>query len=42
MSHITPIRHGQANTGARTEADYDRLSPLGHQQAAWLGDHLRA
>lgn len=42
MSHITLIRHGQANTGARDEASYDKLSPLGHQQAAWLGAHLRA
>lgn len=42
MSHITLIRHGQANTGARDETSYDRLSPLGHQQAVWLGDHLRA
>ncbi len=42
MSHITLIRHGQANTGARTEQDYDRLSPLGNQQSAWLGEHLRA
>jgi broad specificity phosphatase PhoE len=42
MSHITLIRHGQANTAARDEASYDRLSPLGHQQAAWLGEHLRA
>lgn len=42
MSHITLVRHGQANTGARDEISYDRLSPLGHQQAAWLGDHLRA
>lgn len=42
MSHITLIRHGQANTGARDEISYDKLSPLGHQQAAWLGDHLRA
>ncbi|WP_323784128.1 histidine phosphatase family protein [Leisingera sp.] len=42
MSHITLIRHGQANTGARDEASYDRLSDLGHQQAAWLGKHLRA
>ncbi len=41
MSHITLIRHGQANSGATTEEDYDRLSPLGHQQAAWLGDHLQ-
>lgn len=42
MSHITLIRHGQANSQARDEASYDRLSDLGHQQAAWLGDHLRA
>ncbi|MDK3074253.1 histidine phosphatase family protein [Sedimentitalea sp. JM2-8] len=42
MSHITLVRHGQANTQARDETGYDRLSPLGHQQAAWLGDHLRA
>lgn len=41
MSHITLIRHGQANGAATTEADYDRLSDLGHQQAAWLGAHLR-
>jgi broad specificity phosphatase PhoE len=42
MSHITLIRHGQANSEARDEASYDRLSPLGHQQAQWLGDHLDA
>ncbi len=42
MSHITLIRHGQANTEARDEHSYDRLSDLGHQQAVWLGDHLRA
>lgn len=41
MSHITLIRHGQANSGATDEASYDMLSPLGHQQAEWLGDHLR-
>ena len=41
MSHITLIRHGQANTGARDETSYDRLSPLGHSQAQWLGQHLR-
>ena len=41
MSHITLIRHGQANSAARDEASYDSLSDLGHQQAAWLGDHLR-
>ena len=41
MSHITLIRHGQANTEARDEESYDRLSTLGHQQAAWLGAQLR-
>lgn len=41
MSIITLVRHGQANTGARDEASYDALSPLGQQQASWLGDHLR-
>ncbi|MEP4195482.1 MAG: histidine phosphatase family protein [Aliishimia sp.] len=41
MSHITLIRHGQANSDATTEEDYDRLSDLGHQQARWLGAHLR-
>ncbi|MEP2640905.1 histidine phosphatase family protein [Roseobacter sp.] len=42
MSHITLIRHGQANSGAQDEASYDKLSPLGHQQSAWLGAHLHA
>ncbi|WP_147106836.1 histidine phosphatase family protein [Tateyamaria sp. syn59] len=42
MSHITLIRHGQANTHAKDEASYDQLSGLGHQQSAWLGDHMRA
>lgn len=41
MSQITLVRHGQANTGARDEASYDKLSDLGHQQARWLGEHLR-
>lgn len=41
MSHITLIRHGQANSGAKDEASYDKLSALGHQQAAWLGGHLK-
>lgn len=41
MSHITLVRHGQANTTARDEASYDKLSDLGHQQARWLGAHLR-
>ncbi|MEX0367658.1 MAG: histidine phosphatase family protein [Ruegeria sp.] len=41
MSHITLVRHGQANTAARDEVNYDKLSDLGHQQARWLGAHLR-
>ena len=41
MSNITLIRHGQANTGARDEISYDRLSDLGHRQASWLGTPLR-
>jgi broad specificity phosphatase PhoE len=41
MSHITLIRHGQANSTARDELGYDRLSPLGRQQSVWLGDYLR-
>jgi len=41
MSHITLIRHGQANSGAKDELSYDRLSPLGHEQSRWLGTHLR-
>lgn len=41
MSHITLVRHGQANSAANNEAEYDRLSDLGHEQAAWLGSHLR-
>jgi broad specificity phosphatase PhoE len=40
MSHITLVRHGQANSTARDEQSYDRLSDLGHRQAAWLGQHL--
>lgn len=40
MREITLIRHGQANTGARSEADYDRLSDLGRRQARWLGEYL--
>ncbi|KIN74788.1 histidine phosphatase family protein [Sulfitobacter guttiformis] len=41
MSTITLIRHGQANSTAQDEVSYDRLSDLGHQQARWLGEHLR-
>lgn len=41
MGEIIMIRHGQANTGAASEEEYDRLSGLGHRQAGWLGDWLR-
>ncbi len=41
MSHITLIRHGQANSGAKDELSYDKLSDLGHRQGAWLGSYLR-
>lgn len=41
MSHVTLVRHGQANTAARDELSYDKLSALGHDQARWLGEHLR-
>lgn len=41
MSHITLIRHGQANSKAKDEVSYDKLSDLGHEQAAWLGAHLK-
>ena len=41
MSHVTLVRHGQANTAARDERSYDRLSDLGRQQARWLGEHMR-
>lgn len=41
MTDVTLIRQRQANGGARSEEDDDRLSPPGHQQAEWLGEHLR-
>lgn len=41
MTEIILVRHGQANTHATDEADYDRLSELGRAQATWLGAHLR-
>ncbi|SFM60561.1 histidine phosphatase family protein [Shimia aestuarii] len=41
MPHITLVRHGQANTDARDEESYDKLSPLGHQQARWLGGYMQ-
>ncbi|PWG17558.1 histidine phosphatase family protein [Salibaculum griseiflavum] len=41
MGEIVMVRHGQANTGATSEAEYDRLSQLGHRQAAWLGEWMQ-
>ena len=41
MAEVVLVRHGQANAGARTEEEYDRLSELGRQQGRWLGEWLR-
>lgn len=41
MGDIILVRHGQANSQATTEEDYDRLSDLGKTQSNWLGDWLR-
>ncbi len=41
MTEIILVRHGQANSNAKDEASYDRLSDLGRQQATWLGEHMR-
>lgn len=41
MGELVLVRHGQANSSARDELSYDRLSDLGWQQARWLGDWLR-
>ena len=37
MALLFLVRHGQASFG---KANYDQLSPLGHQQAAWLGEYF--
>ena len=42
MGDIILVRHGQANSQATTEEDYDRLCDLGHTQARWLGEWMRA
>lgn len=39
MAEVVLVRHAQASLGAD---DYDRLSPLGREQAEWLGLWLRA
>lgn len=38
MSELYLVRHGQASLGSD---NYDQLSPLGHQQAEWLGEYFR-
>ena len=42
MTEIILVRHGQANSHAKDEESYDQLSELGHQQASWLGEHMKA
>jgi len=37
MTQLILIRHAQASFGSD---NYDQLSPLGLQQASWLGEHL--
>jgi broad specificity phosphatase PhoE len=39
MGELVLVRHGQASF---LSEDYDRLSPLGHQQAVWLGEYFDA
>jgi broad specificity phosphatase PhoE len=39
MGELVLIRHGQASFGTD---DYDRLSPLGFEQAQWLGKYFAA
>lgn len=39
MAVLLVVRHAQASFGSE---DYDRLSPLGRQQAMWLGEHFAA
>lgn len=37
MAELYLVRHGQASFGSD---NYDQLSPLGHKQAAWLGEYF--
>jgi broad specificity phosphatase PhoE len=37
MARLFLVRHGQASFG---QANYDQLSPVGHQQATWLGEYF--
>lgn len=38
MAYVFLTRHAQASFG---QANYDQLSPLGEQQARWLGDYFQ-
>jgi len=38
MAQLFLVRHAQAAFGTE---DYDRLTPLGHQQARWLGSYFQ-
>ena len=41
MVQIFLVRHGQANSEAKDEISYDKLSPLGKIQAGWLGHYFK-
>ena len=41
MVRIFLIRHGQANSKAKDELSYDKLSSLGKIQASWLGQYFK-
>ena len=41
MVQIFLVRHGQANSDAKDEISYDKLSPLGKLQAGWLGQYFK-
>ncbi len=40
MVRIFLVRHGQANSEAKDEISYDKLSSLGKIQAGWLGQYF--
>ena len=39
VSELFLLRHAQASFG---QADYDKLSDLGHRQSEWLGEYFAA
>jgi len=40
MPLIALIGHGQSKSMAKDDASYGQLSPLGYQQARWLGEPM--